>query len=233
MRFALIAQLLALVFVLQACGSVDSESSFKYQVLPDDFLAEATISDVRNEWIRVCIHGHDSPEDLLRAKAWTRKGLLIWLRTFAVLDTAVSSNLHFTCDAPDLDITFKYGFGTGVAHAGWTKIWSHRPFATWTHEFGHALVGLSDTYSSGRPGDCERRQPRSRMCWGGSGPRQDHMTSSTLWPDDIAGAQVAYQRVFTGLETPPWGDEIDLEAPVDIDAPWPGATNQLKDDIDF
>ncbi len=221
------------LLAVSGCGGHPEHSDLNYQVLDSTFLSKATLSDVRNDWIRICIKGQKTNEDLVRAKDWTQKAMLVWLRTYAAIDTQVSSNIHFTCEQMDLDITIRYGVGTGVAKAGWTQIWSHRPFATWTHEFGHALAGLGDTYQSGRPGQCERRQPRSRMCWGGSGPRGDMNDYSTLFPDDIAGAQAAYRRVFSDLKAPSWGPSMDLEGPVDFQNPWPGASNQIRDELIF
>ena len=114
------------------------------------------------------------------------------------------------------------GSGTSYASPSVSTIYLSRPFGTWTHEFGHALVGLSDTYSGRTAGDCVSGQPESLMCWGAYGPKKDEAAHSTLWADDIAGFQANYYKIFGRDLTPPdWAGTIDLESPLDVNNPWP------------
>jgi len=119
-----------------------------------------------------------------------------------------------------LTIHLRPGKGTSYASPSVTTIYLTRPYGTWTHELGHALAGLGDTYKGGA-GSCGN-QPESLMCWGAYGPRANPEEWSTLWLDDIKGIQANYKKVFPSEGTSPaWADTVDLEESIDFDQPWP------------
>lgn len=62
------------------------------------------------------------------------------------------------------------------------------------------------------------------MCWGAYGPRADESKWSTLWSDDIAGVRQNHRKLrgSDGFAAPPWADEIDAEATMEVENPWPG-----------
>ena len=119
---------------------------------------------------------------------------------------------------PDLTINLRSGNGTSFAGCGQTTIYSGNPYGTTLHEFGHAVVGLSDTYSGRQAGACKSGQPQSAMCWGAYG-KKDAEGYSMLYPDDVSGAQANYRNLFSDLNPP--SVKIDPFAVLDVRNPWP------------
>jgi hypothetical protein len=181
-----------------------------------------TIAKSREPTVNICLVGKVSQPDFERARIWSRRGLLTWLRVAKSLDDTVLGNLAFDCDARHITFNLRNGRGTSFATPGIVTVYMSRPYGTWSHEIGHAFTGLLDTYSSAA-GSCREGQPQSLMCWGAYGPRSNPNVWSTLWADDIAGLTSNYRRLFGATLTPPaWAGTVDLERPIDIDAPWPG-----------
>jgi hypothetical protein len=169
----------------------------------------------------ICLQGQASAPDLERAHSWAARASLTWLRALKVLDERVTKNIVFTCQDTHLTIQLRPGKGTSFASPSVTTIYLTRPYGTWTHELGHALAGLGDTYVSGSAGSCGG-QPPSLMCWGAYGPRANPEEWSTLWPDDIQAIQANFHKVFSGEPVQPsWGDSVDLEKPLNLNEPWP------------
>lgn len=221
----------AVVATLAACGrqQQESTSSLNYLAWSESAVRQSTISKARMESINVCLKGSVSAADLERSKTWARSAILAWLRIAKVMDEKVTSKVVFTCANTHLTINLKNGGGTSFASPSVATIYMTRPYGTWTHEFGHALAGLSDTYASGA-GKCQSGQPESLMCWGAYGPRADHANWSTMWPDDIAGFRANYKKVFRDqLTAPEWAGDVNLEGPVDLAMPWPGAEATVVD----
>lgn len=149
------------------------------------------------ESFKICLEGNASAPDMARAKEWAALSSLAWLRVFKAFDNTMSATtIEFTCSSPMLTIILKNGSGRSYATAGKTWIYNEVPYGTWTHELGHALVGLGDTYQNASAGNCKRGQPESLMCWGGYGPRRDRTKFSTLWEDDVEGAIHNYRTLY-------------------------------------
>jgi hypothetical protein len=219
--------------VFSGCGAGTSDqahvSSPKYIQWGSNSVRSSTIADVRGDEIRVCLSGSVTSEEFNLSRERTTRSVLTWLRVLKVMDESVTANVTFSCDNYHLIFYLRRGSGTSYASPSTINIYMNRPFGTWTHELGHAFAGLGDTYTNGTAGSCQSGQPQSLMCWGGYGPRRDQDEFSTLWPDDIAGVQANYRRLFGGDLTPPdWADEIDLEAPLDSENPWPAASPEIR-----
>lgn len=215
--------------LLTGCGQLPTQdaSTLNYLSWDSSSVRSSTIADARKETINVCLQGSVTAPDLERSKTWARRAILTWLRTAKVIDVRVTSNVAYSCENRDLTINLRNGSGTSFASPSVSTIYMTRPYGTWTHELGHALAGLNDTYAGGA-GSCKSGQPLSLMCWGAYGPRANPEEWSTMWPDDIAGMQANYRKIFQNeLVAPEWAGDIDLEAPIDVERPWPEATVQL------
>jgi len=183
----------------------------------------STIADIHDASVNICLQGSVSQNDFERSKAWALRAALTWMRALKVVDDKVSDKVGFDCKLRHLTINLKNGSGTSYASPGVANIFMTRPYGTWTHELGHALAGLSDTYAGGA-GSCKSGQPQSLMCWGAYGPRANPEQFSTLWPDDIAGIRYNHQRLFGQQSTAPdWADSVNPEAPINSAEPWPSA----------
>lgn len=170
---------------------------------------------------RVCLSGRASQDDYERALVWSTESIFAWFKVFKQMDENVTRTITYTCDRPHLTWHLRNGNGRSYASPRSINIFLRSPYGTWTHELGHAMVGLGDTYSGSAAGNCQRGQPQSLMCWGGYGPRADHQEHSTLWEDDVAGAQYTYP-IANGSTTPPdFADQIDVFAAVNVLMPWP------------
>ncbi len=221
------------IMILTACGSTIETSELNYLSWGQSAVRQSLIAKARVKTINVCLTGTVSSADLERAKTWSRRSILTWFRIAKDMDKRVTSNIAFTCTNKHLTINLRKGSGTSFASPSVATIYMSRPYGTWTHEMGHALAGLSDTYASSA-GKCKSGQPQSLMCWGAYGPRANPDEWSTLWSDDIAGFRANYRKVFTDTLVPPtWSGKINLEAPMDLNAPWPEAlVAQTDDDMD-
>ena len=219
------------VFGMFGCGPEkgSSPSHLSYIQWSDSSLRSSTVADARKDEIKVCLSGSVSAENYDRSQAWSLRAILTWFRTLKVLDDAVTANVTYTCSDYDLYFQLRDGNGTSYASPSWINVYMSRPYGTWTHELGHALAALGDTYQGGSAGNCRSGHPESLMCWGAYGPRRNPEEFSTLWPDDIAGVQGNYRRLFGNDLTPPeWSAAIDLEAPLDVESPWPGANPEIR-----
>jgi len=186
------------------------------------FIAWSTTSGIslrsaREPEFRVCISGRDSE----RARAYTRRGVLTWLRAVWVIDDRVTNQVTFECNNSHMRVNILPGSGTSNASPGRTNIYEQRPYGTYLHEFGHSLAGLADTYSGRQAGRCQAGQPQSNMCWGAYGPRSDPERFSGLWQDDIEGVQSQYRKIFRDSRPPANGSSVDLKAPLNVENPWP------------
>ncbi len=216
----------ALNLGLAGCGTENAEkiSSTDYISWGDSSVRSSTISDVRKETIKVCLSGSVSSENLERSKEWSKRSMLTWMRIFKSIDAEVTDSLTYTCNSPDITWNLRNGSGTSNASPSRINIYMSRPYGTWTHELGHAFIGLSDTYSGRTAGSCKSGQPASLMCWGAYGPRANPDDFSTLWQDDVDGAIANYKKVFGGeLSAPDWGEGFDHTQPIDAENPWPEA----------
>lgn len=183
-----------------------------------------SIAKANQESFKICMTGNASRPDFNRSTDWALEATLAWFRVFSTIDAEFSPNIEFSCESPALTIILKNGSGRSYAQAGRTWIYNEVPYGTWTHELGHALVGLGDTYTGGRAGRCRSGQPESLMCWGGYGPRSDKREFSTLWQDDIDGATFQYRRLF-GVTLPRYvPNSFNIFASFDIGLPYPDDT---------
>lgn len=192
----------------------------RYVTFSESSVRKCTISQIKRPEINICLDGQATPADLERAKNWAARASLTWLRVLKTIDEGVTKQIVFSCQNKHLSIHLRPGGGTSHATPSAATIFLTRPYGTWTHELGHALAGLGDTYQSGA-GKCGS-QPESLMCWGAYGPRANPEEWSTLWPDDIKGIQANYHKIFPGNpNAPTWADDIDLEDSLNSDEPWP------------
>lgn len=218
---------------LTSCGRPFSPSELSFISWGDSMVRQSVIAKSLEQTLRVCLEGSMNSTDLARARLWTKRAALTWLRIGKVIDNRVSGQMAFSCDKPHLTVRLRQGSGTSYASPSVTTIYLTRPYGTWTHEFGHALAGLSDTYSGRTAGSCLSGQPESLMCWGAYGPRANPEQWSSLWVDDVNGFQSNYRKLFGRELTPPdWASQVNLEAPLDVNQPWPGyvATTQNADE---
>lgn len=201
----------------------------RYKTWSESSIRKCSIAQIRRPALNICLEGQATGADLERAHTWAARASLTWLRVLKVLDEGVTRNIVFTCEDRHLTIRLRPGKGTSYASPSVTTIYLTRPYGTWTHELGHALAGLSDTYVGGA-GSCGS-QPESLMCWGAYGPRANPDEWSTLWIDDIKGIQNNFRKVFPDESTPPeWAQEVELEKPLDLNDPWP---SRAFDDVRF
>ena len=178
-----------------------SDIAVGYVLFSPAAVRQCSIAKIKRKSFNVCLGGSASTADLARAKENVQRAVLAWLRVFKMIDKDITPTVTLTCEDPALTITLMNGSGRSYAQTSRAWLYNEVPYGTWTHELGHALVGLSDTYSGSTAGQCQRGQPESLMCWGGYGPRRDHNVFSTLWNDDITGAVVNYQTLY-GVTTP-------------------------------
>lgn len=192
----------------------------RYTTFSESSVKRCTMAHARKPSVNICLMGQATGADLERAKFWSARASLTWLRVLKVLDTKVTRQIVFTCSNKHLTINLRPGGGTSHASPSVSTIYLTRPYGTWTHELGHALAGLGDTYQGGA-GKCGS-QPQSLMCWGAYGPRANPEQWSTLWSDDIKGIEANFKKIFPGgTEAPDWAQNIDLEKPLNLEEPWP------------
>lgn len=195
-------------------------SDSRYKTFSESSVRRCTLIHSKKPVLNICLTGQASNADMERVRTWAARASLTWLRAMKVLDSGVTRAIAFTCQDKHLTINLKPGGGTSYASPSVSTIYLTRPYGTWTHELGHALAGLSDTYQGGA-GKCGS-QPQSLMCWGAYGPRANPDQWSTLWPDDIKGIQANFKKVFPGnSQSPDWAQSVDLEKPLELDEPWP------------
>lgn len=207
------------VFMINAQKGV---SDSRYISFSESSIRRCTIANIRKPSVNICLAGQATGPDLERAKTWAARASLTWLRVMKVLDNQVTRQIVFTCQNKHLTINLRPGGGTSHASPSVSTIYLTRPYGTWTHELGHALAGLGDTYQGGA-GKCGN-QPPSLMCWGAYGPRANPDEWSTLWSDDIKGIQANFRKIFPGTVQPPdWALTVDLEKPISLDEPWPSS----------
>lgn len=219
MRTLLLA-LTCWVLGLASFSSASDTPESRYKTFSESSVRRCSLMNIHKPAFHICLDGQATAADLERAQTWAARASLTWLRTLKVLDERVTKNIVFTCEDRHLTIHLRPGKGTSFASPSVTTIYLTRPYGTWTHELGHALAGLSDTYTNGA-GSCGS-QPPSLMCWGAYGPRANPEEWSTLWPDDIQGIQSNFHKVFSGeFEEPSWSENVDLEKVLDLHEPWP------------
>lgn len=212
------------VLLLSGLALLNTSKSFsiepRYVSFSPTSIKRCTLSKIRQSSLNICLDGQATEADLKRAKAWSARAVLTWMRSLKVIDEKVTRQIIFTCANKHLNIHLRPGEGTSFASPSVATIYSTRPYGTWTHELGHAFAGLGDTYTAGA-GSCGS-QPQSLMCWGAYGPRANPEEWSTLWEDDIKGIQANFRKVFPGTSVaPPWASSIKLELPLNPEAPWP------------
>ena len=207
---------------LTGCGKSVTPVESHYISWNTGMVRNSLIAKALEPELRICVDGDMNSTELDRVRIWAQKAALTWLRVAKVIDARVPGKVTFSCDKYHMALHMVRGEGTSHASPSVSTIYLKRPFGTWTHEFGHALVGLSDTYSGRTAGDCVSGQPESLMCWGAYGPKKDDAAHSTLWTDDINGFKANYYKIFgRDLTAPDWAGTIDLEGPIDVNTPWP------------
>ncbi len=211
--------LLILITGCSSSNTTESSSELKFRSWSKHQVARSLIAHAREPVINVCLTGRTSGSDLERAKQWSKKAILTWFRAIKVIDRKVTNKIAYTCSNKHITFNLKAGSGTSTASPSRVNVYMNKKFGTWPHELGHALAGLGDTYRGGSAGSCSDMV--SLMCWGAYGPRSNPEQYSTLWPDDIAGIQANYRKLFSDLEPPVWETAINLEGPFDADHPWP------------
>lgn len=218
-------------FLVMACGRPLELEGQGFISWGDSMVRQSVIAKSLEKELRVCLEGSMNSADLTRVRLWTKKAALTWLRVGKVIDNRVSGQVSFSCDKPHMTLKLRQGGGTSYASPSVATIYLTRPYGTWTHEFGHALAGLSDTYSGRTAGVCVSGQPQSLMCWGAYGPRANPDQWSSLWVDDVNGFQSNYRKLFGRELTPPtWAPGANLEAPLDVNQPWPGYQVATRDE---
>lgn len=218
------------VMAISLSSFAHETSDSRYKTFPESSVRKCSLMKSREQAFNICLDGSATSSDLERAHNWAARASLTWLRALKAIDEQVTRNIVFTCKSPHLTIHLRPGSGTSFASPGVTNIYLTRPYGTWTHELGHALAGLSDTYVGRTAGNCGS-QPPSLMCWGAYGPRANPENWSTLWEDDIKAIQANFRKVFPGETTEPsWSGDVNLEAPIDVKEPWP---NREAEDIYF
>ena len=216
---------------IASCGQPMSPVGASYISWSESMVRQSVIAKALEPELRICLEGSMNSEDLARVKLWTQRSVLTWLRAAKLIDQRIPGDMAFSCEKSHMSVRLRQGSGTSFASPSVANIYLTRPYGTWTHEFGHALAGLSDTYSGRTAGDCVSGQPESLMCWGAYGPRTDSKQWSSLWGDDIAGMQANYRKIFGKDLTPPdWASRVNPEAAFDMDSPWPGAIAGARDD---
>ena len=216
-----------LAMVGTSFSKADQELESRYKTFSESSVRKCSIMNIHKPSFNICLTGQATGADLERAQAWSARASLTWFRALKVLDQQVTRTVLFTCKDPHLTITLRPGKGTSHATPSSTTIYLTRPYGTWTHELGHALAGLGDTYVGGTAGSCGG-QPASLMCWGAYGPRANPEEWSTLWSDDIQAIQYNYRKVFPGSPTQPeWGSSTNLEAPLQLNEPWPARGEEV------
>lgn len=208
-----------------------SEISFAFKLFSDSALKQTTLAKIKDSSeLVICLQGAMSDKDRIRAVEWSTKASLTWLRVLKQMESNRSFAVRFSCDKAHLRISMMRGNGRSYAGPGWTNIYLSSPFGTWTHELGHAFVGLADTYvlSGGRAGRCQSGQPESLMCWGGYGPRADHTKWSTLWGDDIKGMIHVIFKLYGPTSPSPYIEGLSLIEAFDIKKPWPDTTEKVS-----
>ncbi|NBV49846.1 hypothetical protein EBR78_01355 [bacterium] len=204
-----------------------SEISTRYKTFSESSVRRCSIMKVRQPTFNICLAGQATGPDLERARTWAARASLTWLRALKVLDASVTRNILFTCEDKHLTINLRPGSGTSHASPSVTTIYLTRPYGTWTHELGHALAGLGDTYVAGSAGNCGS-QPDSLMCWGAYGPRANPEEWSTLWQDDIQGIQYNFLKVLGNQSSSPqWAPSVDLEKSLNLNDPWPNSREEV------
>ena len=210
------------VFMGTGLGLSANEDSLdsRYVSFSESSVKKCTIAHIRKPTLNICLDGQATSADLQRVQQWAARASLTWLRVLKVLDNQVTRQVVFSCQNKHLSIHLRPGGGTSHASPSVATIYLTRPYGTWTHELGHALAGLGDTYQGGA-GKCGS-QPQSLMCWGAYGPRANPEEWSTLWSDDIKGIQANFRKVFSGASVPPsWANNVDLEDSLELENPWP------------
>jgi len=223
--------ILANVVVLSSCGQSLAPTGASFISWSDSMVRQSVIAKALEPELRVCLEGSMNSEDLARVKLWTQRSVLTWLRAAKLIDQRIAGDMAFSCEKSHMTVRLRQGSGTSFASPSVANIYLTRPYGTWTHEFGHALAGLSDTYSGRTAGDCVSGQPESLMCWGAYGPRTDIKQWSSLWTDDVSGMQANYRKVFGKDLTPPdWASTVNPETTFDMNSPWPGYMAGVRDD---
>lgn len=198
----------------------NSETETRYKTFSESSVRRCSMMHAQKPTFNICLDGEATEPDLERVQTWAARASLTWLRVLKVLDERVTRQVALTCNNPHLTIHLRPGKGTSHATPSETTIYLTRPYGTWTHELGHALAGLGDTYSGGA-GSCGGH-PESLMCWGAYGPRANPDEWSTLWPDDIEAIHSNFRKVFPEETVAPvWAPEVDLEKPLNLNEPWP------------
>ena len=216
---------------MASCGQLPMPSVSSFIPWSSSMIRKSTIARSLEPELHICLEGSMNPRDLERVKTWSRRAALTWLRAIKLIDNRILGRIIFSCEKSHLTIRLQQGGGTSYASPSVSTIYLTRPYGTWTHEFGHAFAGLSDTYAGSAAGSCRSGQPESLMCWGAYGPRANPDAWSTLWQDDIKGIHYAYAQVFGGgFQAPDWANTVDPEAPLISDRPWPGQTRLGDDD---
>lgn len=195
-----------------------------FKVFSNSALQSTSLAKIKDATeLVICLEGGMSETDKTRSIEWITKASLAWLRVLKQMESNRSFGIKFSCQGHHLKVNMMRGNGRSYAGPGWTNIYLSSPYGTWTHELGHAFVGLSDTYvlSGGRAGVCQSGQPASLMCWGGYGPRANPQNFSTLWGDDIKGMTWVIFELFGPTTPSPYIEGLDLTAPFDVKAPWP------------
>lgn len=221
---------LFLTLLVTFLATVSYSSDTRYKTFSESSVRRCSLMHSRKPSFNICLKGSATGPDLERAQNWSARASLTWLRALKVLDDSVTRKIIFTCQDSHLTINLRPGKGTSHASPSVTTIYLTRPYGTWTHELGHALAGLGDTYVAGSAGSCGS-QPQSLMCWGAYGPRANPEQWSTLWNDDVQGIQFNFRRAFPGeTQSPGWADSIKLEEPVSLNEPWPASRFDLSDE---
>lgn len=211
------------------CSFTRGDNS-RYIVFSPSSVKQCSVKHAHKPVFNICLEGKASEADLERAKQWSARATLTWLRVIKVLDDKVTRQVAFSCTERHLTIRLRPGSGTSFASPSVATLYLKEAYGTWTHELGHAFAGLSDTYNGGA-GRCGN-QPQSLMCWGAYGPRANPEKWSTLWADDIAGFQVNFRKIFAEDPTPPdWAPTVNLEAPLNLQDPWPGLLVKEQDHL--
>lgn len=210
-----------LIVVLLTSLFLLTSSARGYILFSPSAVRQCSLKDATKPEFKICLSGAATNPDLERNKTYAVHAAMTWLRSFKMLDKAVTDTVTFTCNSPALTIVILNGNGRSYAQPAKTWIYSAVPLGVWIHELGHALVGLGDTYASGAC-QCKQGEPISNMCCAASGARGDHTKWSTLYNDDVTGAVINYQTMYGITEAPFREIDFDVFGPFNTLTPFKG-----------
>lgn len=183
-----ILSLLAAGFIASSCQTASRDvSSPKYLLLTSGWIGCAFAGIPEGE-VRVHITGGNSIHT-----EFARLALEKWVEEIKSIDPSLDATVKVTDQNPHYEVEIHNEPGRGYADCRKVVIYDRfeddevqagRP-GVYLHEFGHAFIGLADTYVESS-GECKPHQPMSLMC-------SHQITNGQITPDDIQGLKASLQ----------------------------------------